>query len=350
MDSEQNNFLTNRNKNCFNLIRIIAAFDVFLGHYYDAISLEMPFIVSKIWWVFRGVPIFFILSGFLNWNSLSLKNYSFVEFSKKRILRLYPALWIVVFVNSVIILNFLGRTVFGASFILFNIAQSSIFQFWTPDCLRSYGCGTPNGSLWTIGVMVQCYIVLFIVNKLYNKSNKTHCLIIFVIIGVIINIVSPFLKNYLPQIVFKLYLQTFFPYIWLFFLGAYLSEKFDKVVPVLVKLFPIFLLVVIILVLTEFEKNIGVYEPLKCLFLGCFIIGFGYYIQKPVINLDITYSFYLIHMVIINLLLQLKVNDYSFVFSFCLSLFFAILVNEFSLFCFSKNILKIFNFLRLKNK
>ena len=51
-------------------------------------------------------------------------------------------------------------------FILFIFCQSSIFQFWTPNFLRGYGCGTPNGSLWTIGILIQFYIIIGLTDTL----------------------------------------------------------------------------------------------------------------------------------------------------------------------------------------
>ena len=46
-----------------------------------------------------------------------------------------------------------------------------LFQFWTPEALRGFGCGTPNGSLWTISVIVQFYIVAWFLKKLTRKKS-----------------------------------------------------------------------------------------------------------------------------------------------------------------------------------
>lgn len=173
--------MKNRYDNCFDFIRLIAAFDVFIGHAYEAFGITMPGIVNDFWWTFRGVPVFFILSGFLNWNSLQNKNYSFKEFAKGRILRLYPELWIVCILNALLMIFFLRDKIAAVPFALFNFTQATIFQFWTPASLRIYGCGTPNGSLWTVGVMVQCYIVLFVLYLLYKTRKKA--LIVFTILG-----------------------------------------------------------------------------------------------------------------------------------------------------------------------
>ena len=38
--------------------------------------------------------------------------------------------------------------------------QITIFQYYTPNLLRNFGVGTPNGSLWTIPVELEFYILL----------------------------------------------------------------------------------------------------------------------------------------------------------------------------------------------
>lgn len=78
-------------KNCINLIRIIAALNVFYGHATTHLNIKMPVGVSKIIGVFSGVPIFFILSGFLIWMSIE-RTPTFTAYCKKRVFRLYPEL------------------------------------------------------------------------------------------------------------------------------------------------------------------------------------------------------------------------------------------------------------------
>lgn len=87
-------FMTyDKRDNCFNFIRLIAALQVFFGHASEHLFVPMPSGVKEIWWAFRGVPIFFILSGFLIWNSLERQT-SFFTYCKKRLLRLYPELYL----------------------------------------------------------------------------------------------------------------------------------------------------------------------------------------------------------------------------------------------------------------
>lgn len=78
-------------ENCLNLIRIIAALNVFYGHAMTHLNVKMPNVFTTIIGIFPGVPIFFMLSGFLIWMSIE-RTPTFAAYCKKRVLRLYPEL------------------------------------------------------------------------------------------------------------------------------------------------------------------------------------------------------------------------------------------------------------------
>lgn len=83
------------------------------------------------------------------------------------------------------------------SIILFAFGQGTIFQFWTPDCLRGYGTGTPNGALWTIGVMIQFYIVAWLFYKFMDQRK-----IKIWIIGLCISFIFSYGLNLLTHKIF----------------------------------------------------------------------------------------------------------------------------------------------------
>lgn len=108
---------------------------------------------------FPGVPIFFIVSGFLVSRSLE-RSSSLASFYRKRALRIYPALLVCLVVSIGIAAVFTTLPWASPQFFAWLAAQVTIVQFYNPDFLRGFGLGVLNGSLWTIPVELQFYIVL----------------------------------------------------------------------------------------------------------------------------------------------------------------------------------------------
>ena len=299
MESINNSF----QKNCINLIRIIAAFTVMYGHAVTHLNIHIPNNINKLVMFVYGVPTFFGVSGFLIWKSLEREE-RFETFFKRRILRIYPELWGSIIINLCVMYflyeNFKSG---GVKIALFALAQGTIFQFWTPSFLRDYGCGTPNGSLWTIGVIIQAYFVLFLSYKLLHKRKLVTW--IFVIIWfIIISMSDPIIEKYLPDIAFKLYKESFISYYWIFLLGAFITEHFDKIVTLLKKWWFLFLLFSAVFYYFSFDINSG-YGILRCSTLILGIIGFSYFFPCLNIKKDISYGVYLYHMIVINAMIQL---------------------------------------------
>lgn len=144
--------------NNFDLIRLVAAGQVLALHaiaHLDADSLR-PLAIAL--WYFPGVPVFFVISGFLismSWDRApSLRQYLW-----NRMLRIYPALWVCLAV-SIAIFMAAGVRPSLREFMPWLVAQLTIVQFYNPDFLRGFGVGVINGSLWTIAVELQFYIFL----------------------------------------------------------------------------------------------------------------------------------------------------------------------------------------------
>lgn len=150
--------------NSLSLIRLLAALQVMVGHLTHHFNLSLPTPLDNLIGFYNGVPIFFMMSGFLIWFSIERSD-SAKHFYSKRFCRIYPELWVAVAVELAILL-LLYNGIEWKSFFLFAVGQSTIFQFWTPDSLRGYGLGAPNGSLWTICVIVQFYLIAWPFYKL----------------------------------------------------------------------------------------------------------------------------------------------------------------------------------------
>ena len=59
-----------RKNNCLNLFRLIAALQVAYAHIIIHMKCVPSKLLSDVLGYFQGVPIFFILSGFLIWDSI----------------------------------------------------------------------------------------------------------------------------------------------------------------------------------------------------------------------------------------------------------------------------------------
>ncbi len=293
-----------RRNNCFNLIRLIGALQVFFGHACEHLEVKMPMAIRLLWGCFRGVPIFFILSGFLLWMSLE-RNGNFKQYCKKRVLRLYPELWGGVLVNAIVMIVVYGASIVVIPFLAHIVCQGTILQFWTPSSLRGYGCGAPNGSLWTIGVMVQSYVVFYFVWKLLHKRSIKWKAVALAMAAAC-NFLPHLANRFLPGTIAKLFSQTFIPYFWMFLFGGLMAAYFDKIIGFLKEVWPILFLISATISIFGLEEGIGAYELLKSITFGLAMVGFAYQFSKLEMKRDYSYGFYIYHMIVINLMLHLN--------------------------------------------
>ena len=149
--------------NNFDLIRLVAALQVVFLHTSKHLDLIHPeSVLSSIIDRFPGVPIFFFVSGFLISRSFET-NPGLGDYSRNRAFRIFPALW-VCFMLSVLSAWMTGYfstvEVPIARFVGWVAAQLSFLQIYNPEFMRGYGTGVLNGSLWTITVELQFYVIV----------------------------------------------------------------------------------------------------------------------------------------------------------------------------------------------
>ena len=98
-------------RNSLNFIKLIAAIQVFLQH--APIHMDVAYLPNyfrPFYGMFNGVPIFFIISGFLIWKSIERTD-KISTFLKKRLFRLYPELWMGVFLSFVVIIILYAQSI-----------------------------------------------------------------------------------------------------------------------------------------------------------------------------------------------------------------------------------------------
>lgn len=169
----------------FDLFRAIAVSSVVFGHFFQS-QTRIPLWVKYISQIpiQYGVPIFFLISGFLlaeSFQSLrttlpDLKQ-NYVAFMRRRIYRIYPA-----YLTALVFLFFFNHS----QFLDVIVHAGNVHTFWK-DYNRSM-----NGVFWSLGVEFQWYVLApFMISALLG-ANKNICV---AAIGVLL-LCSVFTRNY----------------------------------------------------------------------------------------------------------------------------------------------------------
>ena len=220
-----------RNNN-FDLIRLIAAFQVLLWHGAEHLKVfKGLYGFFVLLYQFPGVPIFFTISGFLISYSLERNNFDLKKYFKNRALRIFPALWVCTIFTAILLFSF-GKIYILKDFFTWFFAQITFFQFYASPSLKNWGVGHPNGSLWSIAIELQFYLVLPIILYLIAKTKKlwliNTLLLVFFAISVFIkdfHLTNPWLLQH--QIYAKLLGNTVFIYLHFFLTGIAIYKNFD---------------------------------------------------------------------------------------------------------------------------
>lgn len=314
-------------ENNFNLIRLVAAVQV--AHYhlvsiYGLHTISLHESLVKLWGFFPGVPIFFFISGFLisrSWeSSVTWKSY-FI----KRLARIEPALIVsVIFALSLVFASgyFHREHASLGDIALLFFSKITLFQFYNPEYLRAYGDGVLNGSLWTIVVEIQFYLVLpliYVILRAKSISNRALIALILVFVGA--NAIYDFLLyGFQGQVFMKLAKVSFLPWFFMFLVGAFFQTNFKFFHELLCGKFPfVFLLYIALCYMGSF---FGVdfgnsFNPIYFVFLACLVFSAAY--TCPAISgrllggSDISYGIYLYHMPIINYFLYVSFDKSYYV-------------------------------------
>ena len=308
-----NNTSLDLQANSFDILRIIAAVSIIFTHLLMHIPPSNGVLKSAMSFFsvyFYGVVAFFAISGFLIPKSIE-RSSSFFSFMKKRILRLYPGLWCAFFVSfAVIMLLYHPQLNFKRILVWFG-TQLTFFQAYTPEWLRGYGNGTPNGALWTICVELQLYVVSWLLHKILKKFSTKHwCIAIAV--SVVLNLACWLLQDSVPHIVYRLIFNSFVPYLYIYLIGMFLYYRKDTIIYWLSKRYIIVLAVytICVFVFYYFIPRVGFYAPIGIgITLPVMIIAVAYGLGKHRLKYEVSYGMYLYHFIVINALIQMDITE-----------------------------------------
>ena len=229
-------------KNGYDVLRYLWASLTILAHFSWKFG-EFPIAAAPLLNKITAATLYFnpliallSISGFLIAASLENSN-GLKDFLTKCVLRLYPEFWIATIVTLLslilVVPNLLDKSIlFWLGTQIFGIAN-------TPTILRTYGTGVVNGSIWSIFVQIQLYVVLGIFHKQIRRLKTWQWLIVLaVLLGA--NIGCDFLVSHGNELVAKVIGKIFVPFAIWFFTGVFVYYKRDKMIPLLKKLFSLY--------------------------------------------------------------------------------------------------------------
>lgn len=233
-------------QNNFDLIRLLAAAQVVLAHAIGHTGLvhQLPPWGRQVFdalLLLPGVPVFFVISGFLITRSFERDPQDLKGYFWRRGLRIFPAMWVclVATLAALGVFGFLGMDfVFSKTFAAWLAGQVSFAQFYNPEHFRGFGIGVANGALWTITVELQFYALVPLLYWLGRRLGSASAVIstglflasfaAYCVMDHQVNGPGGFTG---APLAFKLLHVTLAPHLWMFMLGIFLHRHFDRVRP-----------------------------------------------------------------------------------------------------------------------
>lgn len=297
--------------NIFDIIRYYAMLQVMVNHMAEHFKLKLPVVLQALI-KFQGVVILFALSGYLTAASLDRDSMNGdidkPKFLRKRFFRIFPEYWLCVLINTVVIFVLYSPKPNLKEGLIYVITQFGCLNFYTGEWLRGYGVGAPNGSLWTILVELEFYVIILLIWKwIRNKGIITWGILLACFAGL----------NYLTaiagdgeMIAIKLLNCSIIPYLYMFMIGCFFYRFREKIFNCDSRLIAIVGVFFIAMYFLGDGLISGSYLPLLSgISLAAMTIIFGYLFKiKLRAKTDITYGTYLYHMVVVNAIIALGVK------------------------------------------
>lgn len=304
--------------NNFDLIRLLAALQVAIVHMIGYLKPADPIvaIVGLGLGLFPGVPVFLLISGFLISRSLE-QSTSLKTYYRNRCLRIYPALWVCLLVTVGVILACGVGTL--------AVASTTDWLIWWADNmtgLESYraafldpiGTGQINGSLWTIPVELEFYLLLpgiyWVLELRQHRRNAPLLILLLVSVAIRLACVNgaPLSRMGASNLV----LPTVLPYLWMFLLGVLAQRNWPAIRPWLAERFhwwlPGYLLARAVAArLHVGSAGVEINPVFFVLLAGVALSGAmsaRSLSNKLLRRNDISYGTYIYHMPVVNLMLQ----------------------------------------------
>lgn len=297
--------MENINKNNFDILRFFAALQVAFVHAVEHLHIPVPAVVMKIAGWFPGVIIFFAISGFLITGSAqnSKKISSYVM---NRVLRIWPALWVSTSISVIILYIVDAINVPWYGLLPWAIAASTFAPF-TPAYLKDWGTGSVNGSLWTIPVEIQFYILLPLLLAWIGASRWRQFSLF--LCALVLGCIYLYMRISYPGLLIVKAAKYALPaWLYVFLIGALLRLHWDRVRGLFEGKFTFHLSFYVFLMIFCDYFDVGAAgnssTPLITIPLAALALSFAYTFRdlskKIMKNIDPSYGVYIYHMIIVN--------------------------------------------------
>ncbi|MBS1529635.1 MAG: acyltransferase [Bacteroidetes bacterium] len=290
--------------NNFDLLRLLAATEVIVDHYFQHLNKPVSAFGLKLFDLFPGVPVFFIISGYLISASYE-RNPDLKQYFRNRILRIYPGLWACI-IFSVIVIAITGVSFLNKQAAVWFPAQLAGL-IYTPGFLSNYGFGSYNGSLWSITVELQFYVLLPLCYKLVPKDKINYLL--FGLLALFIACFVWYQVAYNDTGFFKLIGLSFIPHFYMFLIGVIFQRSQIYRSPLIYNK-GLYWLVAYIALNLFFSSYIDplVFQLHYITLLGFCLISLAYTAPRTAERLlhgnDISYGTYIYHGLILTVIMQ----------------------------------------------
>ncbi|WP_083265753.1 MULTISPECIES: acyltransferase family protein [Pseudomonadaceae] len=226
--------LADKHDNNFDLIRLLAALQVAFSHTFWWLQVPLPREVDLLLQCFPGVPVFFVVSGFLITRSYVSRQRGLWAYLGSRALRIYPALWlqyllVIVllactggFAVSMLLEPMFWKWLLSAMLIGSNF-YGNLVADWGPFTWTGLYQSYPADVLWTIPVELGFYLLVpLVLSRTLARLKLTPWLILLCFGGSLAYAmhVGPMLLNEPTTSSTGLIHSSPLPYFWLFLTGA----------------------------------------------------------------------------------------------------------------------------------
>ena len=319
----------NEHYEVISFVRGFSIFTIVLMHLLQGYIKSCPSIVAKAAAIGGpGVHVFFFCSGFGLYLSYLRKPIGFVDFMKKRLLKIYVPYIIIILISAFVPFMFNGNRIQAFLSHLF------LYKMFIPEYESSFG-----NQFWFISTLIQLYIVFIPLCKVKKKLGKKFFLITFSI-----SVAWWIFTGITGLCNERIWGSFFLQYLWEFALGMMIAQRLEEGESIEYNRKSLFLIAVIGITIAAIASlKGGVLNTFNDLFamsgylsLSLFIYLFEYnWIRKLFLFISsISYELYLVHVLVFKIIFTIiptsgKVEYLIAVFAFVLAVMIAYIYSIF---------------------